>query len=353
MSNAERMLLDATTRMLDRCFGQEQPTGSLIDSLPHWQDFEDLGLPLAMVPEEAGGFGLELPAAVAALRLLGERAVPLPIADTMAANFLLATSAVAIADAPAALAVPVDGAAPLELEEISGEWRLSGTAPRVPWGRAIGIAVVEATRSGEPVLVRLSSASWQVGRFGTNLAGHPRDDLVFDCPVEGNSVAPLAGGLGSLVRLGAALRTIMMAGAAEAILHLTISYVRGRAQFGRPIAGFQAIQQELARMAGEVAAIHGAAAMAATYLQTDLRPSLALAAARARACEAAGRIATIAHQAHGAIGFSEEYALHALTKLLWAWRSECGGQSYWAEQVAAHVVAAGAAGLWPLVTETN
>ena len=53
------------------------------------------------------------------------------------------------------------------------------------------------------------------------------------------------------------------------------------------------------------------------------------AAAKARASQAAGTVARLAHQVHGAIGYTAEHDLHVWTKRLWAWRDECGNEAYW------------------------
>jgi acyl-CoA dehydrogenase len=58
----------------------------------------------------------------------------------------------------------------------------------------------------------------------------------------------------------------------------------------------------------------------------------------------------IAHQVHGAIGFTYEHALHFFTRRLWAWRGELGTAEEWARVLGRAVVAAGPDGLWPLVT---
>ena len=103
-------------------------------------------------------------------------------------------------------------------------------------------------------------------------------------------------------------------------------------------------------MAGQAAVIDGAAGIAADYFDAEPAPSLALAAAKARASEATGLVASIAHQAHGAIGWSMEYRLGMLTKALWSWREEFGGQAHWQAVVADAVLAQPAEELWPLVT---
>jgi acyl-CoA dehydrogenase len=56
--------------------------------------------------------------------------------------------------------------------------------------------------------------------------------------------------------------------------------------------------------------------------------------------------AEIAHQMHGAIGFTHEHSLHRLTRRLWAWRDEFGTESWWSLEPGREV-AAEADALWP------
>ena len=68
---------------------------------------------------------------------------------------------------------------------------------------------------------------------------------------------------------------------------------------------------------------------------------LAIAAAKLRTGEAASNGAAIAHQVHGAMGFTQEYPLHYATRRLWSWRDEFGNESYWAERLGAMLLARG------------
>jgi alkylation response protein AidB-like acyl-CoA dehydrogenase len=68
----------------------------------------------------------------------------------------------------------------------------------------------------------------------------------------------------------------------------------------------------------------------------------AIAAAKIRASEAAGKVAEIAHQVHGAIGFTHEHSLHRLTRRLWSWRDEFGTEAHWSRELGRAVIAAGA-----------
>ncbi|MGH7095569.1 MAG: acyl-CoA dehydrogenase family protein, partial [Stellaceae bacterium] len=153
------------------------------------------------------------------------------------------------------------------------------------------------------------------------------------------------------LRLGAVLRAAQMAGAMEAALDLATRYANDRVQFGRPIGKFQAIQQQMALLAEEVAAALVAAECAAQALAEGAESAeIAVPAAKIRAGIAAGRVADIAHQVHGAIGFTAEHSLHFLSRRLWSWRDEFGHESHWAQALGTKIAAAGAAQLWPLLT---
>ena len=60
--------------------------------------------------------------------------------------------------------------------------------------------------------------------------------------------------------------------------------------------------------------------------------------------------AAIAHQVHGAIGFTQEHSLHHLTRRLWSWRDEFGNDAEWSRRLGHAAIAAGADGLWPMIT---
>ena len=72
-----------------------------------------------------------------------------------------------------------------------------------------------------------------------------------------------------------------------------------------------------------------------------------IACAKLRANQAAGEAASIAHQVHGAIGFTREYDLQRFTRRLWSWRSEYGNERHWADAIGARAARAGTDGFWP------
>jgi acyl-CoA dehydrogenase len=148
-------------------------------------------------------------------------------------------------------------------------------------------------------------------------------------------------------------RAAQMSGALQAILDRSVAYANRRVAFERPISKFQVIQHNLARLAGESAAALAAAGSAADTIDRaeawDETVFLEVAAAKIRVGEAATEGAAIAHQVHGAIGFSGEHALHRFTQRLWAWRDDFGSESAWAVRLGKLVAAKGVDALWPML----
>jgi alkylation response protein AidB-like acyl-CoA dehydrogenase len=142
----------------------------------------------------------------------------------------------------------------------------------------------------------------------------------------------------------------MMAGALERSLELSVQYAQQRAQFGRKIGQFQAIQQELARFGGETAVAIAAALSAAGVMERGGDALLAVASAKIRTADAAREGALIAHQVHGAIGVTNEYALHHATLRLWAWREEFGNEAQWAMRLGARTQQHGPDPFWSDLT---
>jgi acyl-CoA dehydrogenase len=109
------------------------------------------------------------------------------------------------------------------------------------------------------------------------------------------------------------------------------------------------IQNNLALLAGHTAAA-GMAAQAAFHAMEKGDAAFEIACAKIRVGEAAGLGAGIAHQAHGAIGFTYEHTLHFVTRRLWSWRAEFGAEGHWAERLGREVAARGSQALWPMLT---
>jgi acyl-CoA dehydrogenase len=158
----------------------------------------------------------------------------------------------------------------------------------------------------------------------------------------------------TLIEWRAFANVAFSAGALGRALALSIDHVNAREQFGRSLAKFQSVQQALAQLACEVAAVDVAAFGLADRIDRvggDIAAArFELAAAKLRTNRAIGFGTGIAHQMHGAIGFTADYPLHIFTAALMRWRSEGGNDAHWAKILGEQAVALGGAGLWAEMT---
>ncbi len=352
MSETRDLVYEAAERLFEKHCGAETMRRADSGEFPQalWHALTDAGYAAALVPESAGGAGLEMADALSLLISAGRHAVPAPLAETMLAGWLLSAAGIAVPEGPLTVAPVREGGNAgdtLTAKRDGANWRIYGTASRVPWGRQCGAIAVLADADGRGIVALVSAADCAI-KQGHNVAGEPRDEVVFSgAKAQQAGAAPFAED--ALRALGAVMRSAQMAGALQSVLEMTVQYAQERVQFGRPIGRFQAVQQNLAVLAGQTAAATAAAEAAIEAAATDLG-SPAVAAAKIRAGEAAGIGAAIAHQMHGAIGFTQEHRLHYSTRRLWSWRDEFGNEAWWARRLGGAVAAAGADRLWTGIT---
>ncbi|HEX9268348.1 MAG TPA: acyl-CoA dehydrogenase family protein [Candidatus Limnocylindria bacterium] len=320
-----------------------------------WRALEETGLTRVGVSEESGGAGGGWPEAAAVLRLAARYAAPVPLAET---TVLAAwTADAARLEVPAGpLTVAFSG---LAVERRGTGWVLRGRASRVPWASEAAAIVALAPSGDARVIAAVPPALCRIER-GWNVAREPRDTVTLDgldlARVPWVETEPT-----DLRARGALARSIQIAGALDRVLALTTEYVRVRRQFGRALADFQAVQQELALLAGEVAAADGAAQGAVSAAAAiDGPPARAVercgtdvAVAKIRTGMAATGGARIAHQLHGAIGVTYEHRLHHFTSRLWSWRDEFGGEREWAMRLGRVLAATGGLGTWERLTASR
>jgi len=319
-----------------------------------WALAVDNGMSLALAAEEGGGIGASWADAYPILRALGYWQVPLPLAETMVAGLLLSAAGIDIPDGPIAL---IEEGNAVTLTGSGTGASLSGSAPRVAWARHCGHAVVGLGASIALVSLAEGNAVRITQRL--NPAREPMDEVAFSAaPCIAQAANPFAPLAEPVLTFGAIAKSVMMTGALEWVLEQSVQYAGDRIQFGKPIGKNQAIQQQLALMAGDVAAARMAAMVAC-----DDAPSAAsrecaatlfsAAAAKIRIGEAATRATSIAHEVHGAIGFTYEHHLNYATRRLWAWREASGADAWWAGRLGRAAIEARAAGFWPAITNKH
>jgi acyl-CoA dehydrogenase len=317
-----------------------------------WAALAEAGMTGVGLPEDAGGSGGELEDAVAVVATLARGAAAVPVAEQL----LVAGPAVLAADltlppVDEPLSVAVDGAVTAAASDDGdgpGRWLLTGTATDVPWASVARHLVVLTDSAVGPVLALVDVTGREATR-AANLAGEPRGSLVFAGLAATGSLLTAAQAEELRARYALA-RAVQLSGALEEVLARTVRYAGERQQFGRPLARFQAVQMELAEMAGEVTAVTALvdAAVQAVGRGEPLVP--AAAAAKVRAGGAVEVVARLAHQVHGAIGFTQEHPLHHLTRRCWSWRDEGGSELTWSRVLGAGLLADGPDALWPALT---
>ncbi|WP_033291751.1 acyl-CoA dehydrogenase family protein [Amycolatopsis jejuensis] len=335
MSETE-LIAEAVGELLrDRCTAEAADEAERVGWAPElWAELSAHGYCRIGVPESAGGEGGTVAHACTVLEQVGRAGAPLPVAEAgLLGGWLLAAAGLPVPPEPVTTA-PAPG---VTLQA----GRLRGVVHRVPWARAAGQLVM---LTGDQV-VTVDPKTVPI-RPGANLAGEPRDTLVLDGVVP-SAVSTVDVTEDDLFVRGALSRAALIAGAAARIREITVRYTGERVQFGRPIGKFQAVAAHLVRIAEAAETAAMACRTAAANAGTG-EPSISdVAAAKTVASEAAGLIAAAAHQATGAMGMTREYELGRLTRRLWSWRDEYGGDRMWSVRLGEYLIDSGADALWP------
>jgi len=273
-----------------------------------WSSIVESGFTDAWIDEAAGGAGLSWHDTFGLLLASGRYALPLPLGASMYVRYLLAQ-----------LGFPtMDGCATFSTQANQTE---NGcvSAHAVPFGRV-----------ADWVGMNLDGKAWLLPTAHAKCEG-PVIHGSLQSRLRWTSWPTAAIPLGEAKpwrEIGAVLWAAMMAGAMTTVLERTLSFANDRAQFGKSIGKFQAIQQQLSQMAEHVHAVQIAAEVAFTGGPPTAGEPLA-ALAKGRASAAVCLIAATAHGVHGAIGVTAEYPLHLWTRRLHEWRMDFGSESHW------------------------
>ena len=343
MTDSDTLIVDTLTRVL-RETGDHRAGQRSSNAL--WRAFEETGLTRTWIDAEQGGAGASMADGFAVLRIAGSYAVDVPLAETLLAGWLLEQAAIAAPDDKLTVA-PCHWRDRVTIERNT----VTGMAHAVPFARdAFHIAVL-GTHDDEHYVALLARDAYALTEHD-NIAREPRDVIKFTS-AHPAAIARTTVDMNALLLMGAAIRATQMAGALQGMLDLTVAYANERVAFEKPIGKFQAIQHSLARLAGETAAALAAAGSAADAIQSvthfDDAVFLEVASAKIRVGEAVTAATAIAHQVHGAIGFTQEHVLHRYTQRLWSWRDDFGSESEWALRLGQTIAGRGVDALWPML----
>jgi hypothetical protein len=286
-----------------------------------WPELADAGLLGLVVPVEHGGEGLGLPAVGVLLRETGARAAHLPVWETLCCGALVLAAGGTAAQQEALLPGVVSGDVILTpaLREVGLP---IGAAPATTYsdgtltGRKIGVTFADtATRllvtakDGDRVVVALvdvSDPGVTLLESGSS-AGLTQHTVV----LEGAAAELLENGAAQLLteRYVAGL-CLTASGVVTGARDLTATYIKGRTQFGRSLAEFQAVAMQIADVYIASRTLDLAAENAAWRLDQGLDVSDDLAVAAYWACTEGPQALRTCHHLHGGMGVDQTYPLH-------------------------------------------
>lgn len=299
-----------------------------------WRDLADAGLLGVALPEEVGGAGYGMLAAALLLEEAGRVCAPVPLWPALAlGGFAIAehgTPEQRAAHLPPLIAgetVPTaamfeTGAEPTgsrTTARADGDgWVLDGVKECVPAAHVASVVLVPASTDEDRVVVFLvdpSAAGVTLERQQTTM-GEPEARLTLSGVRLGSDAVlggdPQAGD--AIVRRMRMLATAglcaLAVGVTGAALEMTAEYTKGRVQFDRPIATFQAVAHRAADAYIDSLAIRLTALQAAWRIDEGLDAEREVAIAKFFAAEAGQRVVHAAQHLHGGIGVDLDYPLH-------------------------------------------
>lgn len=309
-----------------------------------WRELAVTGLLGIAVPEEDDGAGRGLLELVLLLEQAGRFLAPVPLWETTTAALALAAHApqdlraswlqrVVAGDARLAPALDLDGrGTAVQLRDGS----LTGEVLLVPHGHVADLVLVEAA---DGALLAVAPAADGVARRAVETTSRA---YAADLELAAAPVVALAGAAGTYLkdRVRVALAAVQL-GVLEEGVREAAGYVSQREQFGRPLATFQAVSQQLADAYCVVEALRATLHQAVWALEAgDRDAARSVDVACWWATEQAARAQHAVQHVHGGIGADTTYPVHR--RLLWTMRvsAQLGGPGAQLARLARHVPAA-------------
>ena len=318
-------LLDSVNKVLDavvdRTALQDFANGRSDLELRLWQQAGELGWLGVGLPEEQSGLGLGNQGLTNLHQALGAHLAPGPYLSSFSAWQTLSECADEALKA-AVFSTPVLGAVCVPATPMASRYeglhlkdgRVSGHIDHLlgsawsPWA-----LVPVQTESGGPVWAMVaidgelaaltSQPMWDLTRGLCRLTCAGASATLLQQPFDG-----VANTLCAQLNLALAFDCV---GAAAALLGETIEYMKGRSQFDRPIASFQALKHRVAKMRVELEMAQHAAAHALLMGDaSEAERTMWAAMAKAQASDTYAWIAGECVQLHGGVGYTWEFNCH-------------------------------------------
>ena len=300
-----------------------------------WTDLARAGLLSLALPAELGGDELGVQATAAVLTEVGRRAARVPALATLALGVLpvmrsadpavkrrlLAGVATGDTVLTAAIREPSDPvpAAPRTVATLAASGRpgtLTGLKTGVLYAAAANWILVPASTTGGDAVVAViepdaDGLSCQRTRSSSGLPEYTLrlQETPVACLLEGCTAD-------NLYQLAVAGACAVADGVLAAALDLTTEHVRSREQFGRPLATFQAVAQQIADVYATARTVHLAALSACWQLDTGRDAGRDADVAAYWLAEYGPRAMRSCHHLHGGLGMDISYPLPRFSALL-------------------------------------
>ena len=309
-----------------------------------WSSMADMGWQGLAIPDQYGGAGGSFLDLVLLLEEMGRAQVPGPFFSTVVLGSLTVLDAgteatradvlpgAALGETLLTLAVTEEGGGfgpdevQLQARCEGEEFILDGRKLFVPDAHVSDYIIVAARTSPGPdpkhgITLFLAPSKTD----GIRVTPHKTMAMERQCEVTFDGVRlPAASALGEVdggwsvlnkaLQRAASAKCVEMVGGAEAVLDMTVGYLKDRVQFGRPVGTFQGLQHHCANMAIDVEGSRYAAYQAAWKVSEGLPAAREVSVAKAWVSDAYLRVCNLAHQCHGAVGFTEEHNLQLYTR---------------------------------------
>ncbi|MFK8043753.1 acyl-CoA dehydrogenase family protein [Congregibacter sp.] len=288
-----------------------------------WEEMVAMGWTGIGLPEELGGAGLGIGAAVPVAESLGKSLMGTPLLSTLlAAQLLLRADGEAAAEILRSIAA---GQAACVAELESEDWNalprntvvdasglLQGQKHLVMDAQSARWVVVVALVDGEPGLAVVDAESLSTDAVSPRVLidnTHRAADITFDGvkPALLVSGAGVLGALRDYRLLGALLVAAESTGAAAACLDVTVDYLKTRKQFGKLIGSYQALKHPSVEILNMMDSARSFVYHASSLVGTDTLgkdQEVACRMAKAQATEALKFAGDRAVQFHGGMGFT-------------------------------------------------
>jgi alkylation response protein AidB-like acyl-CoA dehydrogenase len=364
LGETQQAVAAAAAPVLDR---GHPPTAPAAWDEALWKELAQAGLLGLALPAWLGGDELGVMDTAVLLTEVGRRAAPVPALATLAMGVLPAVrwadrglqrvllDGVATGDTVLTAAVrepsdPMPMAPATTVLPTTAGSTVSGVKIGVPYGAAARWILVPASfapsadgSGGAGVVVVDPSADGVTLRRTPSSAGGPEYTLRLDHAPIAHRLGDGAGALADLYQLTLAAAVCLADGALAGALALTTAHVGTREQFGRPLAAFQAVAQQIADVHIVSRTLHLAALSACWLLETGREAGGDVDVAAYWLAEQAPAALRACHHLHGGAGMDISYPLHRYSALVKDLVRLIGGADYRLDRLGARL-RAGAGG---------